>query len=651
MDADHAEQTERKTRAANQKPSSVSVRAAPKNKHFGRMFTGFLKKNRIYNTPQRSSSSRLVVGKNQLTPATMCWEKLFRRNERAGEIEDPRENPPTNGILRHDSQMRKSGVTCAGIEPGVDLVGGEQANRSATGYTAPGVRASFALIYSGSMPSLIRTYDDVLLDRFCACPRHSLPCRQYKYENRTVSSDERLRSHLNLQTDSPLRLLWPIPSPGLDPTGQGFGYDRITGEGGGGGGLVVRLLASQSGEPGSFAPGLDSRMLGIVLDDEVGRWGFPVSLRPCISTLLHTHFISPSSTLKTQCLSRPIISKPHSVTGAGYLREIEHVSPPREIRCPRSLQKLIRKGNLESEVQDSERYANDLSTETAEFFIGLSSVAFITASLTPVDVSAGGIKGRNEGRGDVAARAPPPPHTPRRTLFDYRRDRSRIIARRGIVPDDAAGRWVFSKISCFARPCIQALVHFHLVSPSSVPKISLRARIGYAMCKPLATALALTLDRHLEQCSPTSSPGASARACAFPCRLEHALESKYFETCWRIRSLRPPGAEPSRGRLVRRRCRMTAPCSLSGHLVLEGHPGGAWLAGWRHVVKVTYEGGEGSHRFVGGSGPATPKLADQQARPADVRRGARQIHPRRSEEWRSQKFLKGLATKGEEWLY
>ncbi|KAJ8876119.1 hypothetical protein PR048_024028 [Dryococelus australis] len=32
-----------------------------------------------------------------------------RQNERAGETGDPRENPPTNGIVRHDSHMRKSG--------------------------------------------------------------------------------------------------------------------------------------------------------------------------------------------------------------------------------------------------------------------------------------------------------------------------------------------------------------------------------------------------------------------------------------------------------------------------------------------------------------------------------------------------------------
>ncbi|KAJ8871577.1 hypothetical protein PR048_027903 [Dryococelus australis] len=41
-----------------------------------------------------------------------------RRNERAGETGDPRKNPPTNGTVRHDSYMRKPGVTRPGIKPG-----------------------------------------------------------------------------------------------------------------------------------------------------------------------------------------------------------------------------------------------------------------------------------------------------------------------------------------------------------------------------------------------------------------------------------------------------------------------------------------------------------------------------------------------------
>ncbi|KAJ8871406.1 hypothetical protein PR048_027723 [Dryococelus australis] len=40
-----------------------------------------------------------------------------RQNARAEEADDTREYPPTNGILRHDSHMRRSGVTQPGIEP------------------------------------------------------------------------------------------------------------------------------------------------------------------------------------------------------------------------------------------------------------------------------------------------------------------------------------------------------------------------------------------------------------------------------------------------------------------------------------------------------------------------------------------------------
>ncbi|KAJ8873759.1 hypothetical protein PR048_024593 [Dryococelus australis] len=37
---------------------------------------------------------------------------------KGGGTGDPRENPSTNGIIWHDSHMRKSGVTRTGIEPG-----------------------------------------------------------------------------------------------------------------------------------------------------------------------------------------------------------------------------------------------------------------------------------------------------------------------------------------------------------------------------------------------------------------------------------------------------------------------------------------------------------------------------------------------------
>ncbi|KAJ8898153.1 hypothetical protein PR048_003513 [Dryococelus australis] len=41
-----------------------------------------------------------------------------RRNERVRETGNPREDPPTNGIVRHDFYLRKSGVTRPGMEPG-----------------------------------------------------------------------------------------------------------------------------------------------------------------------------------------------------------------------------------------------------------------------------------------------------------------------------------------------------------------------------------------------------------------------------------------------------------------------------------------------------------------------------------------------------
>ncbi|KAJ8878662.1 hypothetical protein PR048_019245 [Dryococelus australis] len=45
----------------------------------------------------------------------------------------------------------------------------------------------------------------------------------------------------------------------------------------------------------------------------------------------------------------------------------------------------------------------------------------------------------------------------------------------GIVPDDVAGRWVFSGISLFSRLCIPALLRTRLTSLSSVPKTSICA--------------------------------------------------------------------------------------------------------------------------------------------------------------------------------
>ncbi|KAJ8871547.1 hypothetical protein PR048_027871 [Dryococelus australis] len=41
-----------------------------------------------------------------------------RRNARTGKKGDPRENPPTSGIVQHDSEVQKSGSAPLGIKPG-----------------------------------------------------------------------------------------------------------------------------------------------------------------------------------------------------------------------------------------------------------------------------------------------------------------------------------------------------------------------------------------------------------------------------------------------------------------------------------------------------------------------------------------------------
>ncbi|KAJ8897287.1 hypothetical protein PR048_002633 [Dryococelus australis] len=65
-------------------------------------------------------------------PAAPTRQQVASPTVRAGETGDPRENPPTNGIIvRHDSHVRKSSEP-AGDRTQFALVGGERANRLAT---------------------------------------------------------------------------------------------------------------------------------------------------------------------------------------------------------------------------------------------------------------------------------------------------------------------------------------------------------------------------------------------------------------------------------------------------------------------------------------------------------------------------------------
>ncbi|KAJ8875126.1 hypothetical protein PR048_023019 [Dryococelus australis] len=72
---------------------------------------------------EHAGSRRLVhcYLQRAVSPASMRVIEVSmeqRWDERASETGDPRENPPTNGIARQDSHMRKSGVTRPGIEAG-----------------------------------------------------------------------------------------------------------------------------------------------------------------------------------------------------------------------------------------------------------------------------------------------------------------------------------------------------------------------------------------------------------------------------------------------------------------------------------------------------------------------------------------------------
>ncbi|KAJ8882303.1 hypothetical protein PR048_014105 [Dryococelus australis] len=79
------------------------------------------------------------------------------------------------------------------------------------------------------------------------------------------------------------------------------------------GGIVVSLIASHRGEPGSTPDGISPGFphVGILPDDAIGRRvfsGISSFTRHCISALLHAHLTSSSSALKTSILRAAQIS-------------------------------------------------------------------------------------------------------------------------------------------------------------------------------------------------------------------------------------------------------------------------------------------------------------------------------------------------------
>ncbi|KAJ8866065.1 hypothetical protein PR048_033589 [Dryococelus australis] len=118
-----------------------------------------------------------------------------RRNERAEETGDLRENPPTNGIVRHDSHMRISGVARPGIEPGSPWW--EASHNEVARYTycpeiLPPVAADphprlararrqleFALAWQSYSRSNETTFISIVLLVRKLCSRNRSPCKRY----------------------------------------------------------------------------------------------------------------------------------------------------------------------------------------------------------------------------------------------------------------------------------------------------------------------------------------------------------------------------------------------------------------------------------------------------------------------------------------
>ncbi|KAJ8878551.1 hypothetical protein PR048_019129 [Dryococelus australis] len=214
---------------------------------------------------------------------TKFWEPIRvievsmeqHRNERAVETGDSGESPPTDGIVRHDSHMRKSGVTRPGIEP----ASVEQANRSAT------VAQALLKLYSRVIPP-------------CKAPR--VQCTAFvltllKWSPREVSAPGSL---LLLSEFEPgqiqICILPDVVNDAASVTDMWVFSDGYTAR------LPPRGTAFNS------RPGHSGFLQVVIVPEDAAGWRFFSGnsrfSRPCIPALLHSHLISPSLAPKTSLL-------------------------------------------------------------------------------------------------------------------------------------------------------------------------------------------------------------------------------------------------------------------------------------------------------------------------------------------------------------
>ncbi|KAJ8873559.1 hypothetical protein PR048_024377, partial [Dryococelus australis] len=208
---------------------------------------------------------------------------------KGGETGDPRENPSTSGIIRHDSHMRLS------------LVGGEQANRSAQNLTQ----------FRSNRIRLERTSQTQSSDIHKTPYDRVKRCRERK---KYMKACERVNVHtpgnVTQRGEGVVYIRTHIQDDLALNLGQTILISVLHG--------FPKSLQTNAGRLDCLPPtntNLDFRKWESCRTTLlVGgfSWGSPISPRPCISTLLHFHLIPPSSAVKTSMLRAAQISLPNS---------------------------------------------------------------------------------------------------------------------------------------------------------------------------------------------------------------------------------------------------------------------------------------------------------------------------------------------------
>ncbi|KAJ8878398.1 hypothetical protein PR048_018976 [Dryococelus australis] len=268
------------------------------------------------------------------------------RNERPGETGDPRENPLTNGIVRHDSNMRKNldrgcrvvlvsgsrdssftrpeGIT---EEPSTRMLGGENYDNIHPAFRGNGVCCCYGrlsqdqqlhLYVVRKLPRRTRTLPPDAFPIYVSRPTRYSDVESFLAEARSSKGRDARAALVTLsavsktscgasilllpKTEDRMILGRPICCQSVSVVAQlktGPEHHATTTDAGEGrGGVVVRMLTSHLCEPGPFPGGVASGFsrAGIVPDDAAGRRvfsGISRFPRPYIPALLHTHLYFP----------------------------------------------------------------------------------------------------------------------------------------------------------------------------------------------------------------------------------------------------------------------------------------------------------------------------------------------------------------------